>query len=93
MEFFSQTLQECLPQFKFDKPKGGMFIYGSLQGVDIYELVQECIKAKVVFVPANQFFLDEKKSNAIRFNFTHSIPLEIEEGLNTIARVLTSRKI
>ena len=93
MEFFTQMLQKHLPAFSFEKPKGGMFIYGSLKGIDTYKLVQECIKEKVVFVPANQFFLDEKTSNSIRFNFTHSSAYEVEEGLKIISRVLTSKNI
>ena len=85
MEFFAKALQEYLPSFIFEKPKGGMFIYGFIEGIDTYKLVQKCIKEKVVFVPANQFFLDKETSNAIRFNFTHSNSDEVIVGLQKIA--------
>lgn len=89
MEFFANTLKKHLPEFKFQKPKGGMFIYGSIDGVDTYELVKECMKQKVIFVPANQFHFDKQKvSNEIRFNFTHSNKKEIELGIKKIAKVL-----
>lgn len=87
MEFFAKALRKHLPAFRFENPKGGMFIYGTLKGIDTYELVQKCIKEKVVFVPANQFFLDERKSDAIRFNFTHANKDEVEEGLKRIANL------
>lgn len=90
MELFTLALKRYLPAFSFQKPQGGMFIYGSIEGVDTYKLVQECMKKKVVFVPANQFFLDEKVSDAIRFNFTHSNTNEVEKGLKKIALTLTT---
>ena len=85
MEFFANSLQTYLPLFKFKKPKGGMFIYGSIEGIDTCQLVQKCLHEKVVFVPANQFFLDNTTSNEIRFNFTHSSSEEVVRGLQTIA--------
>lgn len=92
MEFFTKALKKYLPEFEFVKPKGGMFVYGSLKGIDTFKLVQECMKAKVIFVPANQFFLDKKASDAIRFNFTHSSNQEIEEGLKKIALIYKKEK-
>jgi len=81
MEFFVKALKKHLPSFEFTKPMGGMFIYGRLKDVDTYELVQECIKEKVVFVPASQFYLDKKICDEIRFNFTHSSQEDVEIGL------------
>jgi len=90
MHFFSDALKEYIPEFQFTQPKGGMFIYGSIEGVDSFKLVEECIKKKVVFVPANQFYLDRTISDEIRFNFTHTDKKGVEEGLKTIASVLLS---
>lgn len=90
MEFFADSLKKHLPLFEFEKPQGGMFIYGRIEGVDTFELVKECMKEKVVFVPANQFHLGDEKSDEIRFNFTHSNEREVKEGLKKIALVLKS---
>ena len=92
VEFFTDSLGKYLPEFEFEKPKGGMFIYGRLKGIDTFKLVQECIKEKVVFVPANQFYLGDEKSDEIRFNFTHSSEREVKEGLQKIATVLKKSK-
>ena len=88
MEFFETALREYVPLFEFIKPEGGMFIYGSIKGVDTFKLVQECIKEKVVFVPANQFYLDNRISDEIRFNFTHSSKMDVLNGLKKINTIL-----
>ena len=88
MNFFVAALKQYLPQFKFTIPKGGMFIYGSIDGVDTFKLVEKCIEEKIVFVPANQFFLDKEISDEIRFNFTHTNQEEVLKGLKRIAKIL-----
>jgi len=89
MYFFADALKNHLPQFKFTIPQGGMFIYGSIKGIDTFELVQKCIERKVVFVPANQFYLNKKNSDEIRFNFTHTNKKGIVDGLKIIAIILS----
>ncbi len=92
MKFFATTLYRYLPEFHFKIPQGGMFIYGSLRDIDSFKLVQECIKQKVVFVPANQFYMDKKISDEIRFNFTHSSEDEIIAGIKKIATIYKDMK-
>ncbi len=86
MEIFTQELKNNLSDFRFEIPKGGMFVFGSLGSVDSFELVQKCIREKVVYVPANQFYLDGRVSDEIRFNFTYSSAEEVVEGLQRIER-------
>ena len=88
MEIFTKELKNNLSNFKFEIPKGGMFVFGSLPGIDTFELVQKCMKEKVVYVPANQFYLDERVSDEIRFNFTHTTESEVIEGLKRINRCI-----
>ncbi len=92
MYFFASALEKYLPTFNFTLPKGGMFIYGSIENVDTFKLVQKCMQENVVFVPANQFYLDKEVSNEIRFNFTHSNQEDIPIGLKKIARILITLK-
>lgn len=90
MEFFCNYLDEKLPQFKYTRPKGGMFVYGEFEGVDIYDLLDKCMKEKVVFVPADEFYVGKKGSGKIRFNFTNSTFWQIEKGIDIIAKILKS---
>ena len=92
MYFFASALEKYLPTFKFTLPKGGMFIYGSIEGVDTFKLVQKCMQEKVVFVPANQFYLDKEISDEIRFNFTHTNQEDILEGLKKMAKIIESNR-
>jgi 2-aminoadipate transaminase len=81
MLYFAKALDEILPNFKYKHPKGGMFIYGRLDGVDSTQLVQKCLKKGVVFVPASEF---GGNADEIRFNFTHSSFSQIRIGLARI---------
>ena len=85
MHYFANTLDEILPSFEYARPKGGMFIYGRFEGVDTTHLVQKCLEKGVVFVPGIEF---GGRSDEIRFNFTHSSPSQIREGLERIKSVL-----
>ena len=87
--YFSEQLNLIMPEFKHEKPKGGMFLYGTFgQGVDTFALVQECLKKKVVYVPGNQFYIDKVPNGEIRFNYTHSNFEQIEKGIKLIKSCL-----
>ena len=86
--FFCEQLDKNLPEFKYEKPKGGMFLYGGFEGVDSFALVQKCLAKKVVFVPGNQFYIDKIPNGEIRFNYTHSTFEQIEQGIKLIKSCL-----
>ena len=88
MEFFAQSLDEILPIFRYLKPKGGMFIYGSLPHIDSSKLVKEALKNGVVFVPAVEFYGSSRATDEIRFNFSLASEEEVVLGLGRIAELL-----
>lgn len=88
MNFFAQTLEEILPEFKFTKPQGGMFIYGNLEGIDSFALVQKCIQNKVVYVPGSEFYIEKRVNGEIRFNYSHSNFEAITKGIGLIKNSL-----
>ena len=88
--FFCEQLDKYLPEFKYEKPKGGMFLYGKFEGVDSFALVQKCIEQKVVYVPGNQFYIDKVPKGEIRFNYTHSTFEQIEKGIKLIKNCLNN---
>ena len=91
-DMFVEALRAELPEFEFETPKGGMFVFGRLKGFDTFKLVYECMKEKVVYVPANQFFQDGRVSDEIRFNYTYSTKEQMHEGLRRIARVIRVKR-
>ncbi len=88
MEYFAEALKAELPEFHFEKPKGGMFVYGKLEGVDTKALVYEALKKKVVYVPGSEFYLENTLCDEIRFNYTHSSKEEMKIGLQRLKSIL-----
>lgn len=83
----ASELQTRLSDFRFTKPKGGMFIYGSFPDwVDAKELAMECLKEGAVFVPGGEFYPGSPLSPEARFNFTNASPEEMRRGISIIAR-------
>ena len=88
MEFFADALNEILPSFEFERPDGGMFIYGRLPKIDTKKLVYKALDQKVVYVPGMEFYIDGGGEDEIRFNFTHSSKDEIKEGLKRLKSII-----
>ncbi|WP_345993955.1 PLP-dependent aminotransferase family protein [Sulfurimonas sp. HSL-1716] len=87
-DYLAQELGRLIPNFKFKKPDGGMFIYGSFQGgIDAYELARKCLNDGAVFVPGGEFYTDVSINSEARFNFTHPTLDEIKTGIDMISAV------
>ena len=94
LEYFKNSLNKFLPEFKYTTPKGGMFIYGTLDNLDTFKLVKQCLRENVAFVPGNQFYLDKSSFNSeIRFNFTNTAKDKVDIGLEKIAKIVDTLKI
>ena len=83
MEVLAKSLKTYLPQFQFRMPEGGMFIYGSLPGVDASELVRVCMEKGVVFVPGKEF--GDPDAGSMRLNFTHADAEATRIGVQRLA--------
>lgn len=88
MKFFSKCLKKYIPQFKFKEPKGGMFIYGKLPGINTKKLVYKALDKNVVYVPGSEFYLGEKIYDEIRLNYTHSNKKEIKKGIKRLRKLI-----
>jgi len=85
MLYFSKELDCYLPSFSYEKPKGGMFIYGALENIDTSKFLQKCLQNGVVYVPGIEF---GGEYNEIRFNFTNNSLQDITKGLKRIKKSL-----
>lgn len=90
MNFMADCLIKYLPSFEFERPRGGMFIYGKLQN-DTMKIANEALKRKLAIVPAEVFYVN-RKSNEIRLNFTNSSYEEIENGIKILADITNNIK-
>ena len=86
MDYMAKCFKKYIPSFKFKKPMGGMFIYGSFK-VDSMLLAKEALKENIAFVPAEVFYINEK-SNEARFNFTNASYKEIKIGIKKLSSIL-----
>jgi len=88
MLVFKESLDLYLPTFEYIEPKGGMFIYGKLPGIDTSAFIQECLKNDVIFVPGSEFYEEDTIKDEIRFNFTHTSIKQIKKGLSKMSKIL-----
>lgn len=91
MQFMAECFEKYIPSFKFKRPEGGMFIYGSFNE-DSFKLARKSLEKGVAFVPASVFYHDERSSHEARFNFTNSTLEEIEEGIKKVSELLCEEK-
>ena len=90
MDTFAGYLDGILPELRYTRPKGGMFIYAKIDGVDTSDLVRRCLESGVVFVPGGEFYTDDRGCSEIRFNFTNCDTDDIPKGLRIIRDIINS---
>ncbi|HPR33369.1 MAG TPA: PLP-dependent aminotransferase family protein [Prolixibacteraceae bacterium] len=72
-------------------PDEGMFIWLTLpEGLNAEELVYECIRKGVAFVPGRSFFTNGEGDLHIRMNFSNSLVESIEKGMKIMGTVMES---
>lgn len=91
MNFMADCLEKYIPSFKFNRPKGGMFIYGSFNRNSM-NLAEEAMLKGIAFVPAEVFYLN-KKTNEARLNFTNSSFDDIEKGVRILASIIDKKEV
>ncbi|MGE5629448.1 MAG: PLP-dependent aminotransferase family protein [Solirubrobacterales bacterium] len=74
---------------KFTKPRGGLFAWVELkEGLDAAEIMQECLKENVAYVPGGSFFPNGGNANFFRMNFSCMNEEKIVEGVKRLGKVL-----
>lgn len=92
MKAMAETLWQILTPFLFQKPKGGMFIYGRLPGIDTGRLVKQSLKRGVAFVPGEAFYLGTGPRDEMRFSYTHASAAQMQKGIRIISKYLEYRE-
>lgn len=83
-------MEEFFPSsVSWTHPEGGMFLWVSLpEGLDAYEILDECLKEKVAFVPGAPFFPNGGHENTLRMNYSASDSEKIAVGVERMAGVI-----
>jgi len=80
------------PAVSWTHPEGGMFLWVALPPhMDATPLLKEAVAEKVAYVPGSPFFTDGGGHNYLRLNFSNSTCPQIEEGIERMARLLSSK--
>lgn len=83
MEEMHRLLAEAaLPDIRWTKPKGGMFLWLELpDGLDAEALLRCAVQKGVAFVPGSSFYANDAQRNTARLNFTHNKGARTEHGV------------
>ncbi|MGE4294625.1 MAG: PLP-dependent aminotransferase family protein [Campylobacterales bacterium] len=80
------ALKQQLPELAFQKPDGGMFIYGTFPaGINARRMAFASLENGAVFVPGDEFYFKGGGENEARLNFTHPSLEEIDKGVKILA--------
>ncbi|WP_099189710.1 aminotransferase-like domain-containing protein [Tepidibacter mesophilus] len=84
------TMKAEFPEgLKFTYPEGGLFTWVELpKGIDAKDVMAECIKSNVAFVPGGSFFPNGGKDNTFRLNYSNMTDEKIVDGIKRLAKVL-----
>ncbi len=83
--------RELGPALAFDRPEGGMFLWGRLTGgIDAGQLLPYAIEHEVVYVPGHIFYAspEEADRQALRLSFVTMNEERIREGVARLKRAL-----
>jgi len=76
---------------KSTRPEGGMFLWASLpQGHSALALFELAVKAGVVFVPGDPFYINQSGVNTMRLSFSTSDRATIETGIEKLGTAIKS---
>jgi len=71
LEALTNALRAELPEFTFEEPKGGFFLWLQLpEGINCFDFFNACLVKQVSFVPGTPFFPNKDVYKFIRLNFT-----------------------
>ena len=98
-ETFAEALAEYLPICSFSRVQGGMFLWCIFdeqihpgingKGKDtMMEVARRCLNRGVAIVPGDVFYVESAPVKAMRLNFSHSTPAQIELGVKRLASAI-----
>lgn len=84
-KMLSETLRNELPDWRFQEPEGGYFLWVELpRGTDVGALFEAAAERGVQFVKGSDFVL-EGGDSSLRLAYSGVTPAEIEEGVKRLA--------
>ncbi|HEY1681853.1 MAG TPA: PLP-dependent aminotransferase family protein [Candidatus Tumulicola sp.] len=79
-----------LSRLHFTPPKGGMFLWVTLPGIDTSELLAVSAQQKVVFVPGVSFYPARDVLDGMRLNFSNASEDMIRAGIERLGHAIAT---
>jgi 2-aminoadipate transaminase len=88
------ALAEHVPQGRWNRPSGGLFLWVTLDGnIDTTEVLKAASEHKVAFVPGAPFWVGQPTpTNTFRLNFSNASEERILEGMARLGKLLRAAK-
>lgn len=85
-----KAMEECFPEsVKWSKPEGGLFVWVTLpEGVNAKDLLNICVKHKVIFISGAAFYPDGGGKNTFRMSFASMDEEIMVEGIRRIGAAM-----
>lgn len=84
-----EALREFMPPaVTFNRPRGGMFLWARVPGVDTAELLKVSTRERVVFVPGESFYPARDVHDGMRLNFSNSSNEKLRDGIRRLAKAI-----
>ena len=84
--------REFPPEVTYNRPHGGLFLWVELpESLNARDLLAECGRRGVVFVPGGSFFPNGGHENTLRLNYSNMDEVRIAEGIRRMGAVLRAR--
>lgn len=90
-----EMLENTLPQgVTFTRPQGGLFLWVELpKQMKALELLQDCLKKNVAFIPGDSFFPNGGVKNTLRLNYSSMPEEKIREGVRRLSKAIDEYEI
>lgn len=82
---------KCIEKYmdvEFVLGEGGFHVFVGLKGINSRELLEQCYKKSVIFMPGDIFYVDGSGNNTLRLGFSRLTFKEIEEGIKIIGETI-----
>lgn len=88
-------LRALLPEAEltFNRPRGGMFLWGALPGRNAGDVAKVAIERGVAFVPGAAFYPVDPDRSTLRLSYATSSLAQVEEGVRKLAGAISEFKL
>ncbi len=85
-----EELRKTMPQgVRFTHPQGGLFLWVELpEHIKSIDLLHDCLKNNVAFVPGDSFFPNGGVENTFRLNYSNMSEEKIIEGIQRLSQAI-----